>query len=322
VADESGAAIKVGMVGLGTIAQTHLAVLAERPDVVVQFTVDTERDRAREVLGHQPPFYRRLSEALDEHEPDLVVLATPVRTHAQLTLQVLERSNARVLVEKPMVHDLVILYELTKAAEALGKRDRISVAHHFAFSPEVLWAAAQIDQHPEWGPVTRITCSFHDAFIAEAEHAFEAYISSWMDSGVNQLSMLERFVHPLKCGPLHESDGGATAWCSVRFWCGLDTVGDALLRTSWEAAGSSKRTTLYLDESGTEVWVDNTALTAFVAKDGEIVDQFVDDGTTPRKVAHYRPLYESLLSASPDPILGFDAAERFLRLLLSEELVP
>jgi len=57
-----------------------------------------------------------------------------------------------------------------------------------------------------------------------------------------------------------------------------------------------------------EVWIDHTAMTGFAAWEGELVAAFGNDGRTVRKVAHYRPLYASLLSGRPDPVLGFDAA--------------
>ncbi|MFJ4670175.1 Gfo/Idh/MocA family oxidoreductase [Kitasatospora purpeofusca] len=55
--------------------------------------------------GRTSPHYGDLARALDEHRPDLVVLATPTESHAELTELTLLRSTARVLVEKPLVHD-------------------------------------------------------------------------------------------------------------------------------------------------------------------------------------------------------------------------
>ncbi|MGP3926826.1 hypothetical protein [Streptomyces sp. 8N616] len=49
-------------------------------------------------------------------------------------------------------------------------------------------------------------------------------------------------------------------------------------------------------------------MTGFAALDGRLLAAHGNDGRTPRKVAHYRPLYESLLSDQPDPVLSFDTA--------------
>ena len=309
-----GAGLAVGLVGLGTIAETHLAVLAGLPGVRLAFVVDPDPRPAVTFEGEAPRRYERLDDALDDHQPDLVVIATPMGTHAALTRRALTRSAARVLVEKPLVHDLPALDELRSLEPAVDVRSRVFVAHHFAFSPEVRWAADLIAAHPEWGPVTRIVTVFHDPYIVDADHSFAAYTSSWVDSGVNQLSMLARFVELTDRGPLHESSGGASSWCTVSFRSG-GTTGTALLRTSWEAVASSKRTTVHLDRTGIEIWLDQTAVTALAIQDGAVVDQLANDGRTPRKIAHYQPLYRSLLSEVPDPVLGFATAERILPLL-------
>jgi predicted dehydrogenase len=263
--------------------------------------VDPKVDQAPEFRGVRPPHYRRLAEALEAHEPDLVVLATPTDTHADLTVEALAGSRARVLVEKPLVHDLAALDRLRSLDTS-----RVFVAHHFAFSPEVGWAAGQLAAHPEWGPVTGITSAFYDPYILRPEQAFASYGSSWMDSGVNQLSMLSRFVDLTALTSARQLDGGASAWCTAEFRS-RGAAGTARLRTSWLTGSSSKETALTLD-SGVEIWIDHTAMTGFAAAGGELLAAYGNDGRTPRKVAHYRPLYESLLSGSPDPVLGFEVA--------------
>jgi predicted dehydrogenase len=305
--------IRVGVVGVGTIAATHLAVLGEFARVELSFVVDPDPGTSVSFKGGTPPSYRRLGEALAAHETDLVVITAPTRTHAALTREVLVGSDARALVEKPLAHDLDSLAMLRSLSPA-DLAARVAVAHHFAFSPEVRWAASQLARHPEWGPVTGITSAFHDPYITHAGHAFATYLSSWIDSGVNQLSMLARYVDLVERGPVHESADGATCWCSVMFHSDGET-GAALLRASWQAVASSKSTTLELARSGVEIRLDHTAVTAFVTEDGQVTETLVNDGRTPRKIAHYRPLYESVLSSTPDAILGFDTAASVVELL-------
>ncbi|MFG2906689.1 Gfo/Idh/MocA family protein [Kitasatospora sp. NPDC048286] len=299
--------VRVGLVGVGIIAETHLAVLAERPDVQLDFTVDPRPAASVEFRGRKPPHYGDLARALDEHRPDLVVIATPTETHAELTELTLLRSTGRVLVEKPLVHDrgaLAALRDLDGKADVCG---RVFTAHHFAFSPEVDWAAELIAAHPEWGPVTTITSAFYDPYVLREAEAFASYVSSWTDSGVNQLSMLTRFVELTGLTSAREMDGGASAWCTVGFRS-RGEIGSARLRSSWLTGSSSKESNLVLGRSGVEVWIDHTAMTGFAAREGELLASFGNDGRTARKVAHYRPLYASLLSDRPDPVLGFDAA--------------
>ncbi|SFC01719.1 Gfo/Idh/MocA family protein [Streptomyces aidingensis] len=300
--------VRIGLAGLGVIARTHLDVLAERPDVSLAFTVDPGVSEPPEFRGSAPRHYPALVTALEHHRPDLVILATPTDTHADLAELVLTRSAARVLVEKPLVHDLGSLARLRALNNTADVRDRVFAAHHFAFSPEVRWAATQIERHPEWGPVTAITSAFHDPYIVRVEQAFASYLSSWLDSGANQLSMLSRFVEITEPLSTRALDRGASSWRTYAFRS-RGTTGTARLRTSWCTGASSKETVLAFADSGVEVWIDHTAMTGFAADSrGRLLVAHGNDGLTPRKVAHYRPLYDSLLSEQPDPLLRFDAA--------------
>lgn len=299
--------VRVGLVGVGIIAETHLEVLAELSRVSLEFTVDPYLAEPPAFRGTKPPHYGGLAEALEAHQPDLVVIATPTDTHADLAAQALTLSSARVLVEKPLVHDLASLARLRALDGTADVRGRVFTAHHFAFSPEVRWAAEQLTEHPEWGPVTGITSAFYDPYILRGEQAFSSYISSWMDSGVNQLSTLARFVDLTALTSAQQMDDGASAWCTYSYRS-RDTVGTARLRCSWLTGSSSKETTLTLGRSGVEIWIDHTAMTGFAAHDSTLLAAYGSDGRTPRKIAHYRPLYESLLSGQPDPVLSFDTA--------------
>lgn len=302
--------VAVGIVGLGTIARTHIEVLATRSDVSLAFTVDKDAERRRTFHREGCPCYETLGDALNRHEPSVIVVATPTATHADITRVALTGSDARVLVEKPLVHDRAALAQIRSLCHNAQLRSRVSVAHHFAFAPEVTWAARQIGQNPSWGPPTRITAAFHDPYIARADHAFASYVSSWTDSGPNQLSVLARFV-PLDATQITaHSDDGSRSWSTVRL-----PTGTARLSTSWRAIASSKRSTIELGHSGTEIWLDHTAVTGFVMQGDELVSTLDNDGRTPRKVAHYAPLYESLLGPAPDPILSFETAARIVELL-------
>jgi predicted dehydrogenase len=301
--------VRVGLVGAGIIAETHLAVLAERPGASLEFVVDPHIEAPPAFRGTAPPHYAALVDALAGHHCDLIVIATPTDTHADLAVEALTGSSARVLVEKPLVGDLASLTRLRSLDEAVDVRGRLFTAHHFAFSPEVDWAARHVDAHPEWGPVTTVTSAFHDPYVLRGERAFASYTSSWTDSGVNQLSMLSRFVDLTEAlsGDRH-LDGGASAWATFAHRS-RGAVGTARLRSTWLTGSSSKETVLGFDRSGVEVWMDHTSMTGFAARGTELLAAHGNDGRTPRKVAHYRPLYASLLSGRPDPVLGFDAAE-------------
>lgn len=287
----------MGLVGVGTIAATHLEVLAERSDVELEFTVDP-RAEPPVFRGVVPPHHADAAAALAVHRPDLVVIATPADSHVGLAELVLGSSSARVLVEKPLALDVASLERLRGPGAG-----RVFTAHHFAFSPEVEWAASLLAANPGWGPVTGVTSSFCDPYAPRGEGAFASYVSAWADSGINQLTVLARLVEPTAVVALE--DAGDSAWAVVSFRS-RGAVGSARLRVDWRTGASSKSSVVVC--GGVEVWLDHTAMTGFACRGGELVASFGTDGRTPRKVAHYRPLYASLLSGRPDPVLGFEVA--------------
>lgn len=290
-------ATRVGLVGVGTIAGTHLEVLAGRSDVDLVFTVDPKAGPP-EFRGTTPAHHRDLADALAAHRPDLVVIATPADSHADLATAALTGSPARVLVEKPLALDPAELDRLAGPGS-----DRVFTAHHFAFSPEVVWAAELVAAHPEWGPVTGITSAFYDPYVLKGEQAFASYVSPWADSGINQLTVLARLVEVTAVTSL--LDEGTSCWAVASFES-RGAVGTARLHTSWRTGASSKSTVVTCGD--VEVWLDHTAMTGFACRGGELLAAHGGDGRTPRKIAHYRPLYASLLSDRPDPVLGFATA--------------
>ena len=127
---------RVLLVGLGTIARTHAAVLSRRTDVDLVGGVDPDV-----ATWFDGTCWSSLDAALDEvGEPDLVVLATPTDTHADLADRLLATTGARVLSEKPLAATAARIAELEARHGSDVLRERLAVAHHFAFSPEVEWA--------------------------------------------------------------------------------------------------------------------------------------------------------------------------------------
>lgn len=136
--------------------------------------------------------------------------------------------------------------------------------------------------------------------------------SSWLDSGVNQLSVVSRFVDIDGLTALdHADEGVASATRLGR----TDGAAEALLLTDWRSAGSSKQTTLAWPAEDRRVLLDHTAMAATVIDGGRVIDAFrVADGT-PRAIAHYRGLYGTLAETPDHDDLGLATAVRIMRVL-------
>jgi predicted dehydrogenase len=291
---------RVLMLGLGTIAQTHLEVLAGHPHATVFAGVDPTAD------ADGVPVFRTLDDALvAEPSPDLVVVATPTHTHVELVRRVLDRTDALVLSEKPLATGLADVDSLADVAH------RVRVAHHFAFSPEVEWARVRTRG---WGPPTRVTSIFNDAYAGLDESRLASVVSSWVDSAPNQLSLLAPFTGP--CELVSHADERRRA-VTVLAHAG----GRTLLSSNWLAADTSKQTVLeYADER--QVRMDHTSMTVAVTQDGVVTEQVGYTGSVGRKHAHYRGLYDVLVADPGDERLGVPLATDIARLLEAAESAP
>jgi predicted dehydrogenase len=292
---------RVLMVGLGTIARTHLGVLTGRPDVRVVAGVDPASPAI------DLPVFATLAQALAaEPEPDLVVVATPTDTHVALVREVVDRTGALVLSEKPLATGPAEIEALADVA------DRVRVAHHFAFSPEVEWALRHV-RAAGWSRPVRVLSTFHDAYASLPATRLASLVSTWVDSGPNHLSLLAPFTGP--CTMVahdDETDRAVTV---------LDHEGGrSVLTSSWLAADTSKQTTLEYAEG--EVRMDHTAMTATVLRNGLVVEHVGYAGSAGRKEAHYRGLYDVLLTDPADERLGVPLAAEIARLLEAAVSAP
>ena len=163
------------------------------------------------------------------------------------------------------------------------------------------------------GPVTAATTAFHDPYLLLGPHAFESYVSSWMDSGINQLSMLTRFVDLTDLTARHEDDRGAGAWCTAAYTTGGARHGPAAHQLAHHGqqqgdradAGRRRRRGLDRPHGDDRLHGPGAGLAGRLRQRARAAPQD----------RHYRPLYETLLSAADDPVLGFGTAATVTRLL-------
>ncbi|HEX8509649.1 MAG TPA: Gfo/Idh/MocA family oxidoreductase [Propionibacteriaceae bacterium] len=301
----AGDAIHVVIVGLGVIGAVHLDVLCGLPEASVDFVVDP----------HPVPDTRRrgiaqaatLRAALDlAPPPDLVVVATPTDTHLELVAEALEHTGAQVLSEKPLTREPAQLQAFE--FEHVDEIARLRVVNHFAFSPEIDWAVRLIAAEG-WGPPRRVISDFNDPYISKTTEQRASYVSPWVDSGSNQVSMLSRVCRGWV--PLRQQvdSEGLRAVTELEY-----DGGRATLLANWWTGDSSKQTSLHWP-TGVEVRLDHTAMTGFAMLGGTVVHHVGHDGSTGRKAAHYTAMYRALFAGQERDLLGIDLARSVAEVL-------
>ena len=294
----------VAVVGLGVIGTVHLGVLPTLPDVSVAFVVDPRPHVAGPLDVER---FRSLADALAVgRRPDLVVLATPTDTHLDLAAEALAGSDGLVLSEKPLTRDAARLRQLESEQRAhLG---RLRVVNHFAFSPEVEWAVETVHRHG-WGPPQQVVASFADPYGLKTPAQRTSYVSPWVDSGSNQLSLLSRLCRGWVVRDHEVHPSGLRSVTRLDF-----DGGRATLTATWATGASSKQTWLRWSD-GVEVQLDHTAMTGAVLEDGTVTEHLGHDGTVERKTAHYTAMYRALLAGTDEDLLGLALAREVAELL-------
>lgn len=123
--------IDVGVVGLGKMGLSHLAMITAHPDVNVVGVCDAAGyllDVLAKYTGVHT--FKDLDRMLDEAHPQALIIATPTHLHAGMIGAAIER-GIHVFCEKPLVIDPAESAMLTDAAAARGLVTQVGYHNRF-----------------------------------------------------------------------------------------------------------------------------------------------------------------------------------------------
>jgi predicted dehydrogenase len=291
VAESPAARHKILIAGLGEVAQTHLKALEQTPGADVIAGVDIAAKPGVSFHGRPVPLYRTPRDAAAHHDPDVVVIATPTPTHAAVCGEIAACFPAtRILVEKPAADNLP---DARFVLEDTGSRQPVDVAYHMAFSPEVTWGEKTVQAHAgELGAPETVEACFTDPYQDDFETASRRLGNSWIDSGINALSVLTRFAGPAERTSLRRIGEQPHSVFEAHLTCqaGGSELG-ALILTSWHVTDPAKTTRIRYN-SGAELLMDHTAVAGYLTRNGRVTAVFGSDRTIPRRKRHYLALYQ------------------------------
>jgi hypothetical protein len=226
-------------------------------------------------------------QALVDLEPDVFILSTGTTAHldAYRGLRALA-PEARVWFEKPVVYTAA---QLAAAADAFADPLRRTM-YHAADAPEVQWAAGRWSGWTsDHGRVTGIRAFFSDPYSTMDT---SSYVNSWLDSGVNSMSVLQRLVGITGQAELVDHGDEVGAWTGRVELVG---GGDAHITTQWKVAVAAKQTEFLLAD-GARVNLDHQAVAGRLTEpSGDVVELFGSHATVPRMVQHYVGVFDRLL---------------------------
>ena len=136
--------VKVAQLGVGYWGPNLLRNLSSNYDCIVKAVVDLSKERQEFVKKTYPGIY--VTDELDSviHNPDIdaVVIATPVKSHYDITIRALN-AGKHVLVEKPMATKMDQVREIGQLAKEKGLV--AMVGHTFLYNSAVRYIKNIID---------------------------------------------------------------------------------------------------------------------------------------------------------------------------------
>ena len=285
---------RILLVGLGSISAVHVQALSTMRGVDVVAGVDIAAGKTLQFQGESRPVERQLSAALDRHGCDVVIVATPSRTHADVCDEILSHPrDVAVLVEKPLATDLDAAAGVLSRAERAGRVVR--VLYHAEHGSEVLWAEACMQQLvDEHGPVQHVDAWVSDPYAGLPEERRAALVSSWIDGGVNALSVIDRLVEVESIEALRripEHDSTFEARLTAR---SPEAGATATIVTSWQVTEPAKSSRFEFDD-GAALILEHQAVSGRVVSDGRVVAMTGNGGARPRLFNHYQSVFSSVL---------------------------
>jgi UDP-N-acetylglucosamine 3-dehydrogenase len=136
--------MKVGLIGCGGIASTHLKVYRSMKDIKVVAVCDLNLDRAKNIAAEFRinNIFENYWDMYDTEDLDLVDICTPVSTHKKIVCDAATAVPA-ILVEKPMaltVSDCDVMIN-----EAKKNGAKLCIGHNQIFSPNIQKAKALVN---------------------------------------------------------------------------------------------------------------------------------------------------------------------------------
>jgi len=293
-------ALRIGVVGLGDIWRWQAEALRLLPHFVLAAGADKDTTRATRIPDGIP-FFADHRGILSLDSIDALVVSTPLDSHFNIARDALS-NGVHVLLEKPATEnydDLESLYSITSARGGM-----LVVGYHAAFASDVRWAAEYLrsGEGSRLGPLTSFWAGFFDPYTSEEEpnRRFKSLRGSWMDSGVNALSVLAVFTDLSSLRVYNstttillpnQGDMHAVVELGAPTSSSQSTI-HGLIETNWLLGANHKSTVLTFGATNTYLHLDHTTQIARVFTAGVCHHRKDCGGGRDRLVNHYTGVFE------------------------------
>ncbi len=286
--------------GLGHVAAHQIAALHASDDFVMLAACDQDT-AARKALDPSVHFYSDLDGMLKRSDLDVVIVATPNKCHVDHGLRVMS-AGKWLLIEKPVAETQAEFDRLAAKKDNLPGRCTVSL--HAAFGVEVEWFFTQLENGAfDEVEFDSFQCQFYDPYIVNdrLRPGATSLGGSWIDSGINALSVICRFIDPgsLMMSGSNMDRTGDLNCREIRGSVEFDVADERLsgsgsIETDWTLGLNKKATTLGIAGGSRKLILDHSEQTVAFVGDGQEETIFACDNDLPRLTNHYIGVFADL----------------------------
>lgn len=277
---------RLALVGLGPIARSYCLGLKDTKVFELVAVCDKNPDCLSRPLYRDYPFFTSPAEMIAKIKPDFVLVSTPPATHYAIGREVLE-AGCNLLVEKPATTDFSDLQDLIKLARE--KKVLLDVVFHWNYGSEVLYLKDKLKDYPQ---IAKIKTIIFDPYSEHNKIKVERVNmgGTWLDSGVNAMSMLSSLLDFKEIGLL-ERKYLLDKECNLPYYSlhrfdlgGIETE----IEINWDTPLNRKMTYVWFKNGETMVIAHSEQR---IYHDGKVV---FEDARFERLSTHYRNYFIGL----------------------------
>ena len=289
--------INLGIIGLGRISSEWIG--AAKSSGKIDISCGCDADSSKRNLYPDLTFYNNVDRMLEaEKQLDAIIVSTSSSNHYETGLKVIGSGNSLVM-EKPStfsMEDLVNLRRLSAEHSTLFYN-----AFHFMFAEELIWFLQHKDEFSDrFGDPSGFSSMFNDPYVLNGKVAIErqSLSGSWVDSGINALSVLQKIFEEIHClfAIMGQGQRGReSGTVSEVLLKSLNNKGKTIfgsIVTSWTSGTNIKVTNVFYPDSVVQLNHTKQSVEIF-RSNGESEVKFIAD--TPRRLSnHYAGLVSDL----------------------------
>ena len=312
----------VGIVGLGHVARHQMAALELSSRFRLVAGCDKD-DRALDLLRPPVRKFKAFEEMLALPEPEVVVIASPNRLHVEHGIAAME-AGKWVVMEKPLAETREEFERFDEAKSRLG--GKCTFALHAAHGLEVEWFCREGTGNAG-RELVGFDARFYDPYFENGRLVPSARSlgGSWIDSGINALSVICRFVSPpdldirdSRMTRVAES-GCREVQGTVDFRIGAAGRGNGGIDTNWTLGRNHKSTLLEFAGPGGKYLLDHSGQRVLRCDPQGSNVEFACGNDRPRLTNHYIGVFAEVAAQIERDTDNFEYGRALHELLYSAE---